>query len=410
MRDRPWLVLVESNTTGTGRLFATTARALGLSPILLTADETRYPYVVVDGLPYRRVDTSDEALLHRTCRSLTRQAPIAAVMSSSDYFVATAARVAHHLGLRAPDPEAIARCRDKAAQRFALRGRPWSVPFAECRDVGSAVEAAAELGGDVVLKPALGSGSEGVRACSGADEVAVWARRLLAVTHNERGLPVVPRILVEERVHGPEFSVELIDGTVYGVTAKHLGPPPSFVETGHDVPAPVPAADRAALAAVAREACAAVGLRSGAAHVELRLPRGGPRLIEINPRLAGGMIPHLVRLATGHDMIAASILSAAGHPLPLPDRRSLHHAAIRFITVPGDGRAADLDPRAAWDVAGVVDVWLAADRGQRCARHDSFRDRIGHVIALGEDTADAADAAERGRAAIVGPHPVSTTR
>ncbi|MEU4333467.1 ATP-grasp domain-containing protein [Micromonospora lupini] len=400
---------MESNTTGTGRLFATTARALGLSPMLLTADETRYDYLATHHLPYRRLDTTDDRALDEACAQLAATAPIAAVLSSSDYFVAAAARLARRLGLRAPDPKAIGRCRDKAAQRTALAAQPYSLRFAECHDVESAVAAAANLGDDVVVKPRLGSGSEGVRACNGPDEVARWAARLLSVTHNERGLPVEPGILVEERVHGPEFSVEILDGVVCGVTAKHLGAPPSFVETGHDFPAPLPARDVVALSAAARHACDATGLTTGPAHVEVRLTRRGPVLIEINPRLAGGMIPQLVRLATGQDMIAATILAAAGRPVPVPDSRPLHHASIRFLVLPEDGNVPDLPTREAWDVPGVVDVAFTARGGERREVHRSFRDRIGHVMALGESALDAARAAERGRDRVLRSHPTVVT-
>ena len=43
-----WLALVESNTTGSGRLFCSCARRLGLRPVLIARDPDRYPYVRAD--------------------------------------------------------------------------------------------------------------------------------------------------------------------------------------------------------------------------------------------------------------------------------------------------------------------------------------------------------------------------
>ncbi|GAA3348503.1 hypothetical protein GCM10020358_67200 [Amorphoplanes nipponensis] len=154
--------------------------------------------------------------------------------------------------------------------------------------------AAADLGPPVVVKPVTGSGSAGVRLCADAGEVAEWAARLLGGD----GGPTGP-ILVETAVRGPEFSVETFDGVVRAVVGKRLGPEPWFVEIGHDVPAPVPAAVRAELGETTRRALAALGLGWGAAHTELRLSAAGPVVIEVNPRLAGGMIPAAVRAATG---------------------------------------------------------------------------------------------------------------
>ena len=45
-----WLVLLESNTTGSGRLFCSAARELGLRPVVLSRDPGRYPYVESDGI------------------------------------------------------------------------------------------------------------------------------------------------------------------------------------------------------------------------------------------------------------------------------------------------------------------------------------------------------------------------
>ncbi|ADD42121.1 ATP-grasp domain-containing protein [Stackebrandtia nassauensis] len=394
------LVLVESNTTGTGRLFASSGRALGLRPVLLAADPSRYPYVIEDGLECITVDTSDPADVHAVCVGLDKQAPIAAVLSSSEYFVAAAARLAAEFGLPGPAPEAIERCRDKTAQLKALDGAVAVPRYAECATAEAAETAAKELGGDVVVKPCLGSGSEGVRACADPREAADWAATLLAKRHNERGAPIEPRVLVQERVDGPEYSVELLDGEVVGITAKHLGRPPFFVETGHDFPAALPPDRDAAIAASARAAVAALDLLTGPAHVELRYGADGPVLIEVNPRLAGGMIPQLVKLATGFDLITAVVAGASGAPAR-PEDLAGHHAAIRFLVLDRDGTITAVDGvDNAWETPGVVEVAMIARPGEDRARHHSFRDRLGYVIAIGETTADAATAAEAGRDAV----------
>ena len=43
-----WLALIESNTSGTGRLFARAAAAQGFRPILLSEDPSRYTYAADD--------------------------------------------------------------------------------------------------------------------------------------------------------------------------------------------------------------------------------------------------------------------------------------------------------------------------------------------------------------------------
>ena len=52
------VILVESNTSGTGRLFIAGARALGMEPLLLAADPARYAYVHADRVHVVQVDTA----------------------------------------------------------------------------------------------------------------------------------------------------------------------------------------------------------------------------------------------------------------------------------------------------------------------------------------------------------------
>ncbi|KOG91052.1 hypothetical protein ADK38_05305, partial [Streptomyces varsoviensis] len=289
---RQWFAFLESNTTGTGRQFCAAAAARGMRPVLLARDPARYPYAAEDRIETLVLDTGDADAVREACERLAAGAGLAGVASSSEYFVAPAARVAAKLGLPAADGDAVARCRRKDAQRglLAAAGVP-SPAYQSVGEVAEAVGAAREIGYPVVLKPVSGSGSVGVRLCRDADETRRWAEELLSRTGDERGTPVPRRLLVEAAVEGPEFSVETFDTDVVAVVGKHLGPEPHFVETGHDVPAAVPEDVRAALADTAVRALAALGLGWGAAHTELRWSASGPVVIEVNPRLAGGMIP-----------------------------------------------------------------------------------------------------------------------
>lgn len=397
------LVLVESNTTGTGRMFAAAARRLGLTPVLLAAEPGRYPYAALDGVAVRQLDTSDPGALRAELRALRREHDVVGVTTSSDYYVAAAARLAGELGLPGSDAEALARCRDKGAQRRALAAAGVAGPEAiECHDAAEAAAAAVRLGGAVVVKPVEGSGSVGVRLCRDAAEAGAHAARLLAVRHNERGLPIAARVLVESRLAGEEVSVEIVAGQVLGVTAKHLGAPPWFVEIGHDAPRSDEGdgeAERVALAALA-----ALGLSGATAHVELKLDgAAGARraaIVEVNPRLAGGCIPELWRLARGVDAVTAAVAAAAGLAVDLAPRHR-RAASIRFLlpTAAGAWRAVrGLDE--ARRMPGVCEVAMYREPAGELALRGDFRDRVGHVIAVAEEGAgEAAARAARAQAA-----------
>jgi biotin carboxylase len=381
------VALLESNTTGTGRLFARAAAELGHQPVLLCADPARYPYAAEDGLHTEVLDTSDVDAVLAACR---RFGDVVGVTSSSEYFIAPAAAVAASLGLPGPDADAITRCRDKETQRELLASTHVPVPrFAAASTVDDAVKVADDIGFPVVVKPVAGSGSVGVRLCRDSDEVRDHAAALLAETVNERGIPVPARLLVEGLAVGPEYSAEVFSGRVVGVVRKHLGPPPSFVEVGHDFPV---AADH--VEACARDAVEALGLRFGPAHVELRVTAGGPVVIEVNPRLAGGNIPELVRHACGVDLVTEAVRAVTGG-LPHLDHTRRRHAAIRFLLPPRSGTLERvLGTEEAVAVEGVVDVRVAASPGSPVSLRGDFRDRIGHVLACADSPEAAQQAAD----------------
>lgn len=391
--DRQTLVLVESNTTGTGRLFCAAARAAGLHPVVLSRDPARYPYLALDAVTTRVVDTNVADAVMQVCAELPGR--VVGVTSSSEYFIATAAGLAARLGLPHPDPVAISACRDKATQRRRLQVA--AVPGADFDRATSAPEAVAAadaLGYPVVVKPTTGSGSVGVRLCRRPAEVTAATTAILQSDPAESGIPAQTRVLVEQFLDGPEYSVETFDRQVVGITAKRLGPPPYFIEIGHDYPAELAAGQAGSLQATALAALDALGLGWGPAHVELRWTGSGPAVIEVNPRLAGGMIPQLVRAASGLDLIAATVARAAGRPVSLaPGHRG--NAAIRFLVRPVDGQVtAILGAEAARRTPRVIAVHLDdVDRRYRQRQH-SFRDRLGYVISTGEDGLAAANAAE----------------
>ncbi|HEX8088077.1 MAG TPA: ATP-grasp domain-containing protein [Blastocatellia bacterium] len=397
----PWLAFIESNTSGTGRLFARIAAREGFRPVLLAEDAARYRYAYEDGLTVIRVNTQDVQDTLAACRSLASDGGLAGVTSSSEYFIEMAGKVARRLNLFGPRPEAVRACRDKLSQRICLQRAGIGVPrFIPADSPDAAIEAAEALGLPVVLKPVSGSGSVGVKMCERLDEVRAHAAALLRQSVNERGLPVPRRILVEEMALGPEYSVESFGRIVVGVTQKHLGPLPDFVEVGHDFPALLSHGIESAVEQTTIRALDALGLAWGPSHCELRLTDQGPKIIEVNPRLAGGYIPELVRLACGIDMLAETIKLVVGRQPEL--RRTMNrHTSIRFIIPDEDGvlvRADGLDEAEQSD--GIVEARLYSPIGTPLRRYSDFRARVGHVIAAADSAESSRAMAEKARGKI----------
>ncbi|HEX8243597.1 MAG TPA: hypothetical protein VF541_08880, partial [Longimicrobium sp.] len=110
------LLFVESNTSGTGRLFVQAARALGYRPVLLAARPAKYAYLSQPGAPeVVTVPATDEEALAGLIRArFGGGSGVAGITSSSEYFIATAAALAARFGLPGPSAAAVRAARDKS--------------------------------------------------------------------------------------------------------------------------------------------------------------------------------------------------------------------------------------------------------------------------------------------------------
>lgn len=211
------------------------------------------------------------------------------VITSCDYYLPTVARIAGHLGLPGPGPEAVENaCRKDATRRvLADAGLP-GPRFAVHEEWADLARAAQEIGYPLVVKPVDLCAGMFVRRVDDEGQLADAVRALGAFPVNARGQRRTPAVLLEELLDGPEVSVETVSyaGAVHmvGVTDKSIGSAPAFVETGHMFPAALSLADIEAAEQTTLGALKALGLTDGVvAHTEIKLTSAGPRVVEVNP-------------------------------------------------------------------------------------------------------------------------------
>ncbi|MEU7634002.1 ATP-grasp domain-containing protein [Nocardia sp. NPDC049220] len=276
-------------------------------------------------------DTRDSDSVRAAGRSLALRHRIAGVLTWDEFALIPTAALAADLGLSGNSISSMSASRDKATSRrkFAENGVP-SAKSTPTDSLAAAAAAADHTGYPIVLKPASYAGAIGVIRVDAAEDLpAAWSFSTAGATGQGRE---GSGVLVEEYLAGPEISVECatIEGrtTALAVVRKELGFAPYFEELGHAVTAADPLLPE--VAPVAAAAVQALGVREGVQHVEMRLTATGPRIIEVNSRIAGDLIGVLVRLATGLDLprIAADIACGRTPELIPSEQQS---AAIRML-------------------------------------------------------------------------------
>ncbi|MER9070654.1 acetyl-CoA carboxylase biotin carboxylase subunit family protein [Mesorhizobium sp. M0902] len=371
------LILIEDTRTN-GPVFVQAARRLGLHPITLSADPAQHDYLAAESIETIRVDTDSLDALIRECSQLRAAYDIAGITSAREEVYATVGKLCRYFDLPGPDSASIERCCDKFTQRQLLAAA--GAPIPAYRLVANAMEvesSAAEIGLPVILKPAVGTGSSGVRLCRTVDELVEHTTYLLGGKYIWRSSP---RMLVEEFAQGPHYTAHIMGNEIIGIEASDFGPPPHFVAREGIFPAPLTDDEHERIADVSLSCLRALGLGWGPTNIQLRWTKRGPVVIEVNPRLAAG--PRLIQLAYGVDLATEHIKLVIGEEWDLRKRHS-HTAAWRCLLPDRDGILdwIDGDSRAA-AVPGVAEVKLDVKPKTPIVRKGEVRDSLGYVIAV----------------------------
>lgn len=392
--NRGSFLFVESNTTGTGELLMKRARALGFEPYLVTRNPARYPFLKDSVAHVVEAETRSPDELIGVAAKLGR---LAGIYSSSDYFVEAASSAATALGIPAANPKAIATCRNKWKQAAELQRQSITIPETRlATSVREVEKILAQATLPVVVKPVSGSGSSGVRLCDTAAAAIEAFESARGALLDQVGL-CSPDVLIQKYIRGNEYSAEIIahDGTLHclGILAKHKGPPPCFVEVGHDFPAPLPERSLQELACFAVSAVSALGLEFGPAHVEFVIAESGPVIIEVNPRLAGGMIPVMLSHALRTSILDMVINLYAGQGFT-PPRAGRRAGAIRFRLAHESGKLKRLS-FSRTPGPTVPEAGLLKYGGEDLQINGDFRDRVAYAVGVADELDAAVIAAQQ---------------
>ena len=206
------------------------------------------------------------------------------------------------------------------------------------------------------------------------------------------------KVIIEEYLDGPEVSVEVMVVNdvvnILQITDKITTEAPHFVEMGHTQPSRLPVATQEAIRNVTVAACKAIGIDKGPAHVEMKVTKRGPVMIELGARMGGDNITtHLVPLSTGIDMVGSTIKVALGED---PDIEPTLHcgSAIRYFEVPFGTIKAIENVEEAKKVPGVKQITFTKEVGEESTPIHCSNDRIGFVITQGATAEDAVKACE----------------
>ena len=284
---------------------------------------------------FEHIDLRDTEQIAESVFHWKKSRGLNGVFTAGTDFSACVATAAEKSGLPGVSLESALNATDKSRMRSMFKQK--GVPSPRFEMIDSPVKKLAALqsvGLPLVIKPVDNMGARGIRRVDSEEQYN--AAFQAALEHSRSG-----RIIVEEYLEGPEFSLDALvyngDITICGIADRNIKFSPYFIETGHTMPTVFSREDQHRVADVFIQGIKALGINNGAAKGDIKLTPRGAVVGEIAARLSGGyMSGWTYPLSSGVALTAAALKIAVGDP-PGDLNPSKHHVSAEraFYSIPG---------------------------------------------------------------------------
>lgn len=365
--------------------FLDAAARLGLTAIhgLDTPRDLAFSHPGVLPLDFTHAPRSVERL-----NALAAEQPLSAILSVDDSASFLAAQASAALGLPHNDPASAIAASDKLLMRRRLAEGGVRVP--EFRGFRlDADPAAIEVTFPSVIKPTRLNGSRGVTRVNDRYELLAAFNRIHRLLREEGWSETDEAIVIERYLPGEEVAVEgLLTGGALHVLAIFDKPDPLvgpfFEETIYVTPSRLPTAVQREIASITEQSAAALGLRHGPIHAELRINDDGVWPIELAGRSIGGLCSTILEFGAGMSLEELILRHAAGMDLPSTERSGGAVGAM-MIPIPSAGMLRRVDGREeALAVPGVTGLEITAPLNAPITPLPEGAAYLGFIFARGE--------------------------
>ncbi len=308
------------------------------------------------------------------------------------------AKICEEFRYRGNSTAAALNTRSKFHMHEVLRdnGRPF-IPQRLLENENDLDGAMSSVGFPAVIKPKFGSDSQFVVYVANEKEARAGYQYVREnctqafdpIYHYNKG-----KFVYQKFIQGPEFSAECYvqNGVphVAGLNEKTGMELPFFMETGDYCPARLNDFQKQQLEEEVKAAVRALGVENSLAHVEIKLTKNGPQIIEVASRMGGVYIYQNVKQVYGFDLIRAACEIAFGIKvtgIPLPPQKYIF---AKFFIPKVSGVIAKMNGFG--DLkrhAGVVDFYIGKTINDPIFVPPDGYETLGWVIAEGSSHKEA---------------------
>ncbi|WP_227938070.1 ATP-grasp domain-containing protein [Alkalihalobacillus deserti] len=378
------IVFIETNKSGSSREAIKEAERLGYLTVLLTnrkkflTQRSEFP----DVHQMYFLNKLNVQQLRQKIAFLNQQGKrVQAVLSFIDPYVQIAAQLSEYFCNTELNKYAISNMEDKIQTRKILTGTvisPFFTVFDPKIDVIDLFLTKYVRYLPLIVKAPVSTGSKDVLLVEDREQLKTAIQSFIKKFRDQP-------VLIEEYLDGPQYLLEILvqQGEIHlvAVIKQEISKNERFIVTGYGLLANVEKEMKNSLDEVIKTIIKNLQIENGAFHLELKRVNDQWKLIEINPRISGGVMNRLIEVGFGINLVRETIKLYTGQKA-LIDKQYHKYAYAHYITVNSTGRLKKVTGKQrALRYEGVEEVYIKPRKGALLTPPLSMGRRYGYVLA-----------------------------
>jgi biotin carboxylase len=325
----------------------------------------------------------------------TNNVIISGVLAAGIDATLTMSSLATVLGLPGVNPHASFLTNNKDLFRHKLSELGYPVPRFRVIDKKDQIKSAIEsVGFPLIVKNTDSSGSRGIKIFREGNILEIEEAAEVAMSVSRSG-----KALIEELWEGDEYTIETlfdIDGKFHPcfITDRFFKKNINYaLELGLRNPTNLPIEIQQQMFELTKNVATDLGIKIGAAKIDMMLTRDGPRIIEMTTRLSGGFdSQYLVPAATGMNVLRAAIVTALGQNISSENllTNRLNRVGLTGSIWPQPGKIVSITGlKQASLLEGVEHIFFRYQSGEIIKPYIDCTKRVCFIIVSGKDEVEA---------------------
>lgn len=384
------ILFIETTKSGSSREALRAAARLGYRTVLLTERmsfiEQQDEFAEVAQMIHLE-DLTEERIRISISQLQKQRDIIKTIISFVDPFVSLAAQLANEYCGAEISVEALKIMEDKAATRKELKQNKATPAF---DIIEPTVDMEQLIYKDykypIIVKSALSKASKDVYVVENKVEMKKIIKKMMKQDPDQK-------IILEEYLDGPQYLVEVLvhneKSTIVAIVQQDITQTIKFIVTGYAVELDVEGELYQKLVQAVESIIKDLNITNAACHLECRYVNGEWKLIEMNPRIAGGAMNRMIEEAFCIHLVEETIKLYLGIE-PNLTRKYEKSIYTHYITIGSCGYLLKvIGEQKATAQPGVKEVYIKPRKGTILIPALSMGHRYGYVIASGDTPEEA---------------------